>query len=87
MTDYIKLPFSEYLNAIFSELKRRSSESAKILHFPRTTAVPIPIIRLAKSLRQHYSTYFLELNGIMYIKDKFPICSFSIEKEAKLKRK
>ena len=87
MTDYRKLPFGEYSQAIFEELKRRSEESSSIMQFPKTPFIPRHLILLAQSLSENFNLYFQLYQGEYFIKDRYAVCTIFNPKTSKLKQK
>ena len=87
MTDYKKLKFKDYVEAVFMELKRRSEESGAILQFPKLPIISNELLILAQFLSQRFDEYFETFDGNFFLKDKYPLCSIYNKKTGKFKQK
>jgi len=71
MADHRKLPFGDYAEALFVELRRRSEESRALFISPKTPRIPQPLVSLSQCLSDNFDDYFQEYEGQYFIKDRF----------------
>ena len=86
VSHHTKLPIEKYVENMSVEIKRRSTESAEIINFPKIPKIFPAITIFGITLADKHNNYFKKINNCYYIMDRYLTFSMYNPKRGTIKK-